>query len=146
MKLGRKKAQANISAAFPAYSDTAAHQPAVCSSVCEEMAEDRWHVILSFPLPVRALRCSLDSRVFNKQHSPEKFLETSMVVKMAPCGGKRHLNSSQCKVTLNYKLSCYEMMKSHQAYVNTLVFQFGTKKKHVLGYLLLCLFTYVAIF
>lgn len=58
----------------------------MCVCECEEMAEDRWHVILPSPLPLRALTCSLDSCLFSELHSPEKFLETSMVVKMAPCG------------------------------------------------------------
>lgn len=45
----RCRNRADISAAFPACCDTAAHQPAACLCVCmcEETAEDRWRVILS---------------------------------------------------------------------------------------------------
>lgn len=78
---------------FPARCDTAAPQPAVLESVhvcpCEETAADRWHVILSSSALAGPLTCSVTSHCSAEAHSPEKFLETSMVVRMAPCGSQQ---------------------------------------------------------
>lgn len=57
--------------------------------MCEETAGDRWHVILSSSALSGPLTRSLTSYCFAEQHSPEKFLETSMVVRMAPCRSKQ---------------------------------------------------------
>lgn len=60
----------------------------VCVCVCVKRRQKTDGVSSCPPLPLRAPTCSPESRLFNERHSPEKFLETSMVVRMAPCGGR----------------------------------------------------------
>lgn len=109
----------NLSAAFPASSNTAV---CLCVCLCEDMAEDRWHVILSSS-PCRGAEMFpwLSSHLFNKQHSPEKFLETSMVVKMAPCGEKGHFSCifwERCKKTFP---QLWAWIKGHAAFYRLLI-------------------------
>lgn len=71
----------------------------VCVCGCVYVCVKRWQKTDGMsscpPLPLRDLTCSLHSSLFNELHSPEKFLETSMVVKMAPCGGERREEEGQ---------------------------------------------------
>lgn len=58
----------------------------LCVRVCVCVCVKRWQKtdgMSSYP-PL----LSVPLTFFNEPHSPEKFLETSMVVRMAPCGGR----------------------------------------------------------